>query len=138
MAPDTARLLDGLLPEFAARQVTVPMLQAADLVLTMTREQRASVVTLEPGCVRRAYTVREFADLAAIAVERGLGVADPDPGRRMAGLVAVVPRLRSLRPRGGRLRDPYGRGPEAHERAIVELRGAVEVIVDALGTGASP
>ena len=112
MAPDTARLLDGLLPEFAARQVTVPMLQAADLVLTMTREQRASVVTLEPGCVRRPYTVREFADLAAIAVERGLGVADPDPGAAdggagRGGAAAAEP----ASPRGGRRPAPYGRVP---------------------------
>jgi protein-tyrosine phosphatase len=133
--PDMRKLLDGFRPDFAARQVTPDLLRAADLVLTMTRDQRSAVVGLEPGAVRRAFTVREFAALVAMAADRGVGADIAAPGRRLAALAAAAPRLRSLRAAGDDdVPDPYGRGADAHERAHALLRDAVAAIVAAVGS----
>ncbi|MFY0407472.1 hypothetical protein [Solicola sp. PLA-1-18] len=46
--------------EFASRRLTAPMLRSADLVVTMEREHRATVVQLSPSHVRRTFTLREL------------------------------------------------------------------------------
>jgi protein-tyrosine phosphatase len=133
IAPDMLTLLDGFRADFIARQVTPALLRAADLVLTMTRSQRSAVVSLEPGAVRRTFTVREFAALAAMAAERGYGTDDAAPGVRLAALVAAAPRMRGMRASGDDdVPDPYGRGAWAHEQAHGLLRDAVETIRGAL------
>ena len=66
--PPMAALLSGagVSPDgFAARQLTAAMLRDSDLVLVLTRGHRARVVDVYPGAVRRTFTLRELARLAA-------------------------------------------------------------------------
>jgi protein-tyrosine phosphatase len=115
---------------FTARQVGPDLLRRADLVLTMTRAQRAAAVDLAPATVRRTFTLREFADLALLASwEPGLLEA-ASPGRRLAGLTAAAPRFRGRRVAGVHddIEDPYSRDRAAYEQADVEVRQAVAVV----------
>ena len=48
---------------FAARQLTPPMLEQSDLVLTATRALRSRVLAEVPGALRRTFTILEFAAL---------------------------------------------------------------------------
>src|SRR5437763_16922091 len=104
----------GIAPgAFTARDITADMLAAADLVLTATRQHRSLVVTIEPRVVRRAFTIKEFARLAASLDD---GAALPDLN------ASVADRLRALVTRVGGQRgvapakpageddvaDPYG------------------------------
>ncbi len=66
----------------ASRVLTVADVDAADLILTAGREHRDAVVAMRPGASRRAYLLREFARLAAVAPLGG-------PGRHAAGCSAV-------------------------------------------------
>jgi protein-tyrosine phosphatase len=114
---------------FTARQVDRDLLRRADLVLTMTRAQRAAAVDLAPATLRRTFTLREFADLALLASWAGPLVA-ASPGRRLAGLTAAAPRFRARRLAGVHddIEDPYGRDRVAYEQADAEVRRAAAVL----------
>jgi protein-tyrosine phosphatase len=112
---------------FAARQLQPPQLRSADLVLTMTTEQRSAVVTRAPAAVRRTFALCEFADLARLG---GAAIDHRHPADRLAALVAAAPRLRALRsgPRDDDVEDPYGCPDDVFARAF----SRIEVAVDAL------
>ncbi|PRY11423.1 low molecular weight phosphatase family protein [Kineococcus rhizosphaerae] len=71
----------------AARQVDTHLVGAADLVLTMTREQRGAVIGLVPAAQRKTFTVVELARIARmLGQERRL----PSSASAAAGLKALV------------------------------------------------
>lgn len=74
--------LGGEAANFAARQLTPKIASAADLVLTMTRAHRDTVLELAPRQLRRTFTLSEAARLAS--------AHDP---RNVAHLAALRPQL---------------------------------------------
>ncbi|MGA8791106.1 MAG: hypothetical protein WB535_19355 [Paenarthrobacter sp.] len=58
------------------RQISAEVVEAAGLVLTMTRKQRDELVKKYPGAAQRAFTMAEFARAAA-KVPAGEGTAPP-------------------------------------------------------------
>jgi protein-tyrosine phosphatase len=132
VAPDMARLSHVPLDGFAARQLTAELVEDADLVLTMTREQRAAVVSKVPAAVRRTFTLAEFAALAEVAERAGLPAGSV--AERLAALVALAPRLRSQHAhgQGDDIDDPYGGRPADYARAMLRIRAAVERLATAL------
>ncbi len=132
--PRMARQLDVPPPPGPARQLLVPMVAGAGLVLTMTRDQRRAVVTLVPAAIRRCFTVREFADLAVLARDGGALPAGASPGGLLAAVVSAAPRLRHLRPAGAAddVEDPHGRDDEVVTRVGEELRAAVDRLLSAI------
>ncbi|MBD5786514.1 low molecular weight phosphatase family protein [Cellulosimicrobium terreum] len=112
-----------------ARQLTAEMIEEADLVLTMTREHRADVVTLVPRAVRRTYTLLELA-----ALLREVEVT-PDPEEADADRLARVHELASAQ----RARtittstpldvtDPYRRPERVYRRAFDTIATSVDTI----------
>jgi len=85
--------LGGDPSHFAARQLTVKIASAADLILTMTRAHRVAVLELAPNRLQRTFTLSEasrlisehgartIADLAArrslLAADETLDILDP-------------------------------------------------------------
>ena len=114
--------------EFAARDVEPAMLAASDLVLTATRQHRKLVVTAEPSVIRRTFTIKEFARLAASLGD--LAAATP------AALVEKVAGQRGWSPAVSAaeddVADPYGLPAERYTATAAELSEAVTVIADAL------
>ena len=97
-----------------ARPIGEGLVAAADLVLTMTREQRAETVAIHPKALRRTFTLRELRRL----VER----AEDDSPRGAAAWVASVGRWRGLaEPGPDDVPDPYGRPEPVHEQVVALL-----------------
>jgi protein-tyrosine phosphatase len=141
VAPPMAALLRGrgLDPDgLRARQLQPEVLRAADLVLTMTAEQRSGVVRRLPAAVRRVFTLREFAELAGLVGAPVAGGDRPAPAARLAAVVAAVPAARALRGRGepADVEDPYGRDDAAYTAAFTAIETAVGGIAAVLGTRA--
>lgn len=126
-----------------ARYLVEPMLIEADLVLTMTREHRSHAVRMVPSRVRRTFTVREFARLAAplstadARATAELAVDSPD-----ARFAAVLQHIADQRVHAvgfadstdDDVIDPYRRSQETYSQAAAELipaLGEVERIVRA-------
>lgn len=118
---------------FAARQVTASLVEAADLVLVMTREHRSAVVVLHPPAVRRTFTLREFARIAPLA-ERLLD--GKTLAQRLSALVPLAARMRGsarATAEADAILDPYGRGNPACMMAVDQIEAAVDELIRVLG-----
>lgn len=137
--PAMARLVDVPVTGFAARQLVPDLVRSADLVLTMTRAQRAAVVSSVPAAVRRTFTLPEFTDLARLA-RTGDAAPAADPAARLSELVARAPRWRPSRAAGEAddIEDPYGRDEAVQRRVAAELEGWVAALVAAVENFRSP
>lgn len=129
----------------AARDLTSELVQAADLVLTMEREQRSAAVRLAPGSQARVFTLREAAALLEGLIERGTRVDDPrELARAMHALRGVVkpPPLPEQRRRWWQrpvppadpitISDGHGLSDAEHTEALVTVRETTERVADAV------
>ncbi|MFE6995703.1 low molecular weight phosphatase family protein [Microbacterium sp. NPDC057659] len=111
-----------------ARYLVEPILAESDLVLTMTREHRTFVVQMMPALIRRTFTLREFARLAAeLSDEEAHEIADDagtDAASRLSALARAVGGLRSAvngPDDDDDVIDPYRRGRETYELSASQL-----------------
>ena len=107
----------------AGEDITIEVVQAADIVLTMSRRERATVLRLDPGALARTFTLREFARLIS---------ASPVSAESVDGLIQVANRLRSTLRGEDDIADPMGSSAVAHERAVHSIEMALAVVVPRL------
>ena len=123
----------GAVTGFEARQLTAEMIASADVVLTATRRHRSSVVELVPAAVRRTFTLREFARLAATVESAELPGAGSTTADRLAALIPLATARRgSVRPKQAAdddVVDPYGGGSALYATSFAQLEPAVRTIV---------
>lgn len=118
-----------------ARQVSEASLDDADLVLTMTRNHRRTVVELNPAIVRRAFTIRELARLAAVTRDDEIvseGASESaDRAMRLRAAVDAAARRRSRcrtpdLPSDDDVIDPFGCERDIYALSALQLSPAVE------------
>jgi low molecular weight protein-tyrosine phosphatase len=116
---------------FVTRTVNASVLMSADLVLCAERDQRAGCVALAPGIMRRAFTLLQFARLAAAVPVAG-ALTGPVPARLRA-LVERVVAGRHLVPTGPAqlddLRDPVDQPIEEFRQCAQEIWSSVSTVV---------
>jgi protein-tyrosine phosphatase len=113
---------------FAARDVEPLMLKESDLILTATRQHRSLVVTAEPSVVRRTFTIKEFARLAASL--GNFSMTDPhDLVVRAGGQRGMVP---PESPDDDDVADPYLQPQQRFTETAAELQSAVAVVAEAV------
>ncbi len=103
--PDAAEVLRGLGGDptgFAARQLTLKVAGNADLILTMTRRHRDSVLELAPNKLHRTFTLAEASQLVTMF-----------EARTVAELANLRPQLASHAVAD--IADPIGHGPDVFE-----------------------
>ncbi len=119
-----------------ARLVHERMLLEADLILTMTREQRALAVQLAPSRLHRVFPVREFARLArSFSDDELLDAADgggDNTRARLGSTVITISHRRGLET-GGALDeddviDPYRQSADVYEQSARELIPALDEV----------
>ena len=107
--------------DFRSRPLQAGHVAAADLVLTATREHRGQVLELDPGALRKTFTLLEFAGL----------VADEEADS-LATLVADASRRRSTGPTTVDVPDPFMRAPAVHRRTADLIDAATREVAAAL------
>jgi protein-tyrosine phosphatase len=115
-----------------ARYLVEPLLEDADLVLTMAREHRSHVVKMMPNRLRRTFTVREFARLASTVNTDDARAAADTAGAssrdRFAAVLRAVNDQRGITAASGDdddVIDPYRRSRETYARSAAELTPAL-------------
>lgn len=114
---------------FTARQLTEPLVRESDLVLALTRAHRSAVVELHPPAVRRTFTLRELARLAAAVDPAELPPGSP--GERLAALVPLAAGRRGAHradPALDDVVDPYRLGDAVYATSFGQLKAAVDVL----------
>ncbi|MGJ4844455.1 low molecular weight phosphatase family protein [Leifsonia sp. Le1] len=136
--PDAAQAvalaLGAEAPERHRARPLIPQLAAeARLVLTATRAHRRSVVELAPSAVRRTFTLREFARLAATDPSE-LPAESGSPHDRFDALVAALSarRIRVSAPENDDIVDPYGAATDVYRTSGEQIATAITPIVTLL------
>lgn len=117
----------GLDPgDHRARQFEPAMALAADLVLTAERYHLETILKQAPTALRRTFTIREFARIAAHL--------EPGAAHQVVAHASAVRGLapRSKDPAADDIADPHGQPVEVSRATAAELTGLVRTIVDAL------
>jgi protein-tyrosine phosphatase len=120
-------------PDGARARRLVPGATAdADLVLTMTRRQRRSILHTDPRSLRRVFTLPEAAGLLALADPTGIDLVPL--ADRAAELAVRLDAARSHRPGGSEddVRDPIGRSLEVHREVAARIAGTLRPLADVL------
>jgi protein-tyrosine phosphatase len=115
------RRLGGDPAGFRSRQLVAAHVAAADLVLTATVAHRSAVLSGSPDALRRTFTIRELAGLAA---------ALPHDSH-LARVVTQAAACRSAAPTGGLdVIDPYGAPSHVHRDVADQLSTAIGELVE--------
>jgi protein-tyrosine-phosphatase len=121
---------------FAARQLPDRDVLLADLVLTMTREQRSTVLGDVPRALPTTFTLREFARLLRAADSSELAGLPRPPVDRARAMVALARSTRGTVPavpaEQDAVPDPVSGGPEAHAEAARVIDECVRTVLDLL------
>jgi protein-tyrosine-phosphatase len=127
---------------FTARQLPDRDVLLADLVLTMTREQRSTVLGDVPRALPTTFTLREFARLVRSADPDELAGLPRPPVERARALVALARSTRGTVPavsaEEDAVPDPVAGGPEAHAEAARVIDGCVRTFLDLLAPPPPP
>ena len=118
----------GVQPQgFQAHQLSEQMLKEADLILPMTRAQRALVVELWPAAVRRTFTLREFARLLSWVNPSELAAGAPAERLRAAiSLVAAQRGRERTSPDQDDVVDPFRLSNAVYVDSFVQISSAVD------------
>lgn len=126
---------------FRARQLTADMAESADLILTMTRNHRRSVLKLAPRTLFRTYTLGEAADLLT-GIDVDTVPAGPDPGPRWTALTSALGAQRATRRRGDREQDdvfdPIGHRASVHQDVGELIAEALHPLLRAVCASSAP
>ncbi|BCJ52058.1 protein-tyrosine-phosphatase [Actinoplanes sp. NBRC 14428] len=114
--------LDGT--AFRSRRLTPALVKRAGLVLTATRRQRSVAVAMEPAAVKHAFTLPQFARLAAeVAVAAPLEPGTP--AQRLGRIIERIPMVRGHLPvppaEQDEIADPVRMPIEVFRRCAHEL-----------------
>lgn len=142
-----------------SRPLTPALVREADLILTMTLDQKDEVLALAPEASSRIFTLKEFAadlrHLEALRVRRAVlreivaasrkvaAQRDPEPSGPAepgAGPASRLPEEEELEEvEAGLARadieDPLGKGIEAYEGTLAQLEEALEQMLQRLAGG---
>jgi protein-tyrosine phosphatase len=124
-AADVIAELGGSTESFASRRLTAALVEAADVVLGLTREHRESAVRLYPGALRRCFTLEEFVRLSATTV-------DADPAQVVRQAAADRGRLAPTPPGADDIADPQGLPADAVHWCAVRIDQAVRRVAAVL------
>lgn len=120
-----------------ARQISEALIEASDLILTMTRSQRRQVVEISPRATRRVFTIREFARLADATNDDDLrNNKENHDGFRANVLREAVQTVKLNRTLDlpaqnidlDEVVDPYQQSREIHKESAEQLLPAVESV----------
>ncbi|MGY1812836.1 arsenate reductase/protein-tyrosine-phosphatase family protein [Blastococcus sp. SYSU D00820] len=116
---------------FVSRPFSAEMADDADLVLTMTRDQRRAVLETTPRGLRRTFTLLEAADLVGQVELTGLRTMPLEWRARELGrrLDAVRARRQS---RDDDVRDPIGHRSSVHEDVAAVIDRALRPLIPVL------
>jgi protein-tyrosine phosphatase len=120
---------------FASLAVTPKLLTTADLVLTATRGQRSTCVSLAPDAVSTVFTLKQFGRLVSVADRISPAPAPQwtDPARALRALVdAAVAARHRLQPADDDLADPLRHPIEAFRACADEIEQVLDAVVRAV------
>jgi len=139
MRPGAARVLRYFAADsfgFVSRPLEPEAIEAADLVLTATRDQRAACATRVPLAVGRTFTIRQFARMAAVVSDSTPELHTGPLARRLHVLLTLASQSRNRMPvvpvADDDLADPLGRPEKAFRACATDIHQSVAAVIRAI------
>lgn len=135
MHPRAAKVLGKLGiegAEFRTRRLRPPILRAADLVLTATREHRSAVAQMNPRVMDRLFTVNQFAYLLTHVPPVGSGGTAAQAGAALLRGARTARSVAPARTDDDDLADPMNRSMGKFRDAGQILHADVDGVVRSL------
>jgi protein-tyrosine phosphatase len=120
-----------------AGRLSAQRVQAADLVLTAASLHRSEVLAVEPMALRRTFTMREFARLAAALPAPDGPPTDERLRARVADAAAQRGSADPVAPGGDEIADPYGAPLAVMRTCGRQISDVVDEILRGLGLAAA-
>ena len=117
---------------FTSRPLTPDLAASADLVFTMTRDQRRSVLAMVPRGLRSTFTLREAVDLLDRANLTGLRVLPLEQRARELGRRLDAARAQRPTRATDDIEDPIGQRARVHEKVAGEIADALRPLTSVL------
>ncbi|MGY1594301.1 hypothetical protein ACI79D_20180 [Geodermatophilus sp. SYSU D00708] len=120
--------------DFRSRVLTSELTAAADLVFTMTREQRRAVLEVTPKGLRKTFTLTEAADLLERSDLCGLALSPLTDRARRLGLRLDAARAGRATSDADDVADPIGQRDSVHIQVAEVIASALRPLADVLFT----
>ncbi|MFW3172530.1 hypothetical protein [Geodermatophilus sp. CPCC 206100] len=121
-------------PVFRSRPFSSELAEDADLVFTMTRDQRSAVLRAVPRGLRRTFTLTEAAALLSHADRTGLALMPLTSRARELGRRLDVARAGRTTSDQDDTPDPVGKTAAMHDSVAVRVATALRPLADVLFT----
>lgn len=134
--PPSAQLLrelGGSSDGHAAKRLTVPLVSAADLILTAETAHRAAVVQADPLAFRRTFTMREFGRLGRELPPLPAPVSSEALRTRVAEVSGQRGHVEPAEPDADEIGDPFRAALKIARQRADQVAEAVDAIISALG-----
>ena len=126
--------------QHSAAEVTSDRIKKADLIVTMTREHRAEVVSMVPRASRKTFTLRELVRLIDSHRNREPGAWKAANDASSTALETFVLNVASQRgfsstavqPADDDIVDPYRRGQEVYDEAGLLISQSISRVAEAI------
>ncbi|MGY1671009.1 arsenate reductase/protein-tyrosine-phosphatase family protein [Geodermatophilus sp. SYSU D00710] len=120
--------------DFRPRVLTRELAETSDLIITMTRRQRRSVLEMAPRGLRRTFTLSETTDLLGSADLGGLPfVAIAERPRELSFRLDTARAMRTSSD-GDDIADPFGRRASVHREIADSIATALRPLTEVLFT----
>lgn len=125
-----------------AQQLSQQHVEQADLIIAMEREHRSEAVKLSPRALRRTFTFRELARIAAHVPDEDVNFEDSDDlveNLKILIEAAAINRGVSVpyeRPEDDDIIDPYRRSNETYQESKNQIVTALGAVVNYLNRAA--
>lgn len=125
----------GCAERFRARQLTVDLVAGADLILASAREHRSAAARMHPSALRKAITLRDFADLLEGITSTDVR-ARGEPGTWVSQVLKAALARRAVVPARQDtidILDPIGRPQHAFKEMAAQVDDALRIVIPVLG-----
>jgi protein-tyrosine phosphatase len=137
-AAEVSRQLGGCPDYHSGQQLSKPFVEAADLVIALTREHRSEIVRTLPRSNRYTFTLRELARvLESYESDSDAVLLEMKPGQSLADTLRAVVKILAgqrgyaaapLSPQDDDVVDPYRRSQEIYDLSGAQISDAVDRI----------
>lgn len=132
--PSSARLMSSIGIDstgFRSRRLTKSMAKSADLILCFEKNQRQSIVTLEPKAIRYTYLLGDFANMCEYCAQRGL-IKGATLQERLQSVIDMATMVSPMLPETEDIEDPIGKEFDKFHTAAEQTNSEIKKMLEGM------
>jgi protein-tyrosine phosphatase len=116
---------------FRSRRLTKSMAKSADLILCFEKNQRQSIVTLEPKAVRYTFLLGDFANMCEYCAQRRL-IKGTTVQERLQSVIDMATMVSPMLSEAEDIEDPNGQEFDKFHTVAEQTNSAIRQILESI------